>query len=81
MPLHGIAVLVGNPTRAAGSEERAPKRRDAWDQLYNGIPWDMGSGGDNWWVWGVHHHQMTTTKSTCEVGDEEGQNTHSELYI
>lgn len=59
MSLHRISVLVGNSTRTAGGEERAPIRRQAWDPLYDGVPRNVRRGGYNRWVWGVHHHQMT----------------------
>lgn len=69
--LHRVTVLVCNPTRA-GSRERAPIRRDARDPLYDGVPRDVRGGGDYWWIWGFHHHQMTITESTWEIGDERG---------
>lgn len=69
--LHRVAVLVGGPT-GAGSGKRATIRRDAWDPLYDGVPGDMRSGGDNWWVWGVHHNQVTAVESTREIRSERG---------
>ena len=76
VPLHRVSVLVGNPTgRTTGSVECAPIRRNARDPLDNTVPRDMGSGGDNRWVGGVHHHKVTAVKSTYEVREERGIHT------